>query len=209
MEILDFVVTVVLVTASGALAPGPLFFANLSKGARLGAKGGFVFSVAHTLVEFALVMLLAFGLLIITSELVKIVIGVTGGIVLVAFGVMQIYGSLRPKSKSLQENGETSSQHLFFIGLAFTGLNPLFIIWWLTAGAQLIIISWEFASLAGVFLMYICHVWMDYVWLTATAHLAKMGMNVVGLKLYRVLIALFGTVLIYFGFAFLASSIQV
>ena len=209
MEILDFVVTVILVTASGALAPGPLFFANLTKGARFGAKSGFVFSMAHTLVEFTLVLLLAFGLLIITSDLVKIVIGITGGAALVAFGFMQIYDSLKPKSENLLESGETSSQHLLVIGLAFTGLNPFFIIWWLTAGAQLIIISLEFASLAGVFLMYVCHVWMDYVWLSTTAHLAKMGMNIVGLKWYRVLIALFGAVLIYFGLTFLASSIQI
>ena len=209
MEILDFVVTVILVTASGALAPGPLFFANLTKGSKFGARGGIVFSVAHTLVEFTLVMLLAFGLLIITSELVKIIIGVIGGFVLVVFGVMEIYGSFRQKSKSLQGNSETSSKHLLVIGLAFTGLNPFFIIWWLTAGAQLIIISLEFASLAGVFLMYVCHVWMDYVWLGATAHLAKMGMNIVGLKWYRALLAVFGAVLIYFGLTFLASSILV
>ena len=209
MEILDFVATVILVTASGALAPGPLFFANLTKGSRFGAKCGIVFSVAHTLVEFTLVMLLTFGLLYITSELVKIVIGVAGGVVLVAFGVMQIYGSIKPKSQGLQGIGETSSQHLLVMGLAFTGLNPFFIIWWLTAGAQLIIISLEFASLAGVLLMYVCHVWIDYVWLTATAHLAKRGMKVVGIKWYRVLMAFFGAVLIYFGLAFLASSFQI
>jgi len=207
MEIVDFIVTVILVTASGALAPGPLFFVNLTKGSKFGAKGGIVFSVAHTLVEFTLVMLLTFGLLLITSSLVKIVIGVVGGVVLVAFGIIQIYRSLRPKSESLQRISEPNSRHLLVIGLAFTGLNPFFIIWWLTAGAQLIIVSLDFASLAGVLLMYVCHVWMDYVWLTATAHLSKMGMKVVGFKWYRVLIALFGIVLVYFGLAFLTSSI--
>ena len=209
MEILDFVVTVILVTASGALAPGPLFFANLTKGSRVGAKGGVIFSVAHTLVEFMLVMILAFGLLILSTELVKIVVGVAGGVVLVAFGALQIYGSLNLKKESLQVNVETSSQYLLVLGLVFTGLNPFFIIWWLTAGAQLIIISLELASLAGVFLMYLCHVWMDYVWLIATAHLAKKGMKVVGLRWYRVLIAFFGAVLIYFGFTFLVSSIRI
>jgi threonine/homoserine/homoserine lactone efflux protein len=207
MEILDFIVTVVLVTASGALAPGPLFVVNLTKGSRLGARGGIVFSVAHTLAEFTLVMLLTFGLLLLTSELVKIVIGVAGGAFLVAFGVMQIYGALKPKSEGLQGINETNSRHLLVIGLAFTGLNPFFIIWWLTAGAQLIVVSLEFASLAGVLLMYVCHVWMDYAWLITTAHLSKKGMNVVGVKWYRILIAFFGAVLIYFGLAFLTSSI--
>ena len=214
MEILDFVATVILVTASGALAPGPLFFANLSIGAKRGAKSGAIFSIAHTLVEFSLVMLLTvmlltLQLLIIASELVKIVIGFAGGVVLIAFGIIQIYNSLRPRSKSIQRDSETSSQRLLLIGLAFTGLNPFFIIWWLTAGAQLIIISLEFGSLAGVFFMYICHVWMDYVWLTVTAHLAKIGTDVVELKWYRIIIILFSGVLIYFGITFLTGSITI
>ncbi len=84
MELLNFVATVILVTASGALAPGPLFFANLSRGATSGAKSGLVFSVAHTVVEFTLVMLLALGLVTFASEsTVKVAIGIVGGTVLV------------------------------------------------------------------------------------------------------------------------------
>ncbi len=207
MESLDFITTVVLVTASGALSPGPLFIVNLTKGSEFGARSGVVLAVAHTLVELTFVMLLAFGLQLVTSEWVKTSIGVVGGVFLVIFGTIQICSSFRPKSESLQEVGWTNSQRLLVIGLAFTGLNPFFIIWWLTAGAQLIIVSLEFASLAGVLLMYICHVWMDYVWLIATAHLSKMGIKIIGIKWYRILIGLFGIFLVYFGLVFLISSI--
>jgi threonine/homoserine/homoserine lactone efflux protein len=207
MEIFSFVATVILVTGSGALAPGPLFFTNISQGARSGAKSGLVFSLAHTLVEFALVMLLALGLLTFAQgSTVKRVIGVVGGAVLIAFGAMQILGSLASKFGESKQV-KVASGRLFLLGLALTGLNPFFIIWWLTAGAQLIIIALEFASFAGVLLMYVCHVWMDYVWLTATAHFAKVGLNFVGLNWYRLLTATFGVVLVYFGFTFILSSI--
>lgn len=207
MDLFSFVATIILVTGSGALAPGPLFFENLSQGARSGAKSGLVFSLAHTLVEFALVMLLALGLLTFVHELaVKRVIGVVGGAVLTAYGVMQIRGSLRSEFRESKLH-KVSSGRLFLLGLALTGLNPFFVVWWLTAGAELIIIALEFASLAGVALMYVCHVWMDYVWLTATAHLAKVGLNFVGLRWYRLLTATFGAVLIYFGLTFLVNSI--
>jgi threonine/homoserine/homoserine lactone efflux protein len=209
MGILDFVVTVILVTVSGALAPGPLFFANISKGVELGAKGGLIFAVAHTLVEFSLVMLLSFGLFVINSGLVRMAIGIAGGIVLVGFGLMQVYSSLRPKQEATGEKRKASSHRLLLLGLALTGLNPFFVVWWLTAGAQLIVIALEFASLAGVLFMYVCHVWMDYVWLAATAHLAKTGMKVIGLKWYRVLMGVFGLVLVYFGSSFLINSIPV
>ncbi|UCE96130.1 MAG: LysE family transporter [Candidatus Bathyarchaeota archaeon] len=209
MEVLDFVTTVVLVTASGALAPGPLFLANLSQGVKSGAKSGLVFSVAHTIVEFTLVMLLALGLLAIAGELtIKLVIGVVGGAVLIAFGVSQIHNSFASKPGKTEPDHPRMVRNAFLIGATFTGLNPFFFIWWLTIGAQIIIISLEFASLAGVVFMYICHVWMDYVWLIATAHLAKKGMNVAGLRSYRFVMAVFGLILVYFGLNFLFSSFR-
>jgi len=196
-----------LVTASGALAPGPLFFATISHGTRVGARGGLVFSIGHTLIEFTLVMLLAAGLLKVASEsTVKLVVGVAGGVVLLAFGAMQICDSITSKFGE-PKSGGVASRNLLLIGLAFTGLNPFFIVWWLTVGAQLILMALEFAALAGVVFMYVCHVWMDYVWLIVVAHFAKMGTSVVGFKWYRLIMAVFGAVLIYFGLTFLTSSL--
>jgi len=208
MDAVSFVATVILITASGALAPGPLFFATLSHGALSGAKSGLMFSIAHTLIEFTLVLLLAFGLLTVANEpIVKIVFGVAGGIALLVFGIMQIRHSLR---FSAGETGsrETAIRKLFLTGLAFTGLNPFFIVWWLTVGANLILLGFEFGALAGVVLMFLSHIWIDYAWLVSLAHFAKVGMNVVGFKWYRVLMAVFGMVLIYFGVTFLIDSIR-
>jgi threonine/homoserine/homoserine lactone efflux protein len=152
-------------------------------------------------------MLLAAGLITVANEpTVKLVVGVAGGIALLVFGAMQIRDSLASKFGE-PKSGGVASRNLLLIGLAFTGLNPFFIIWWLTVGAQLIFISLEFASLAGVVVMYACHVWMDYAWLTAVAHFAKMGTSVIGLKWYRLLMAVFGAVLVYFGLIFLISSV--
>jgi threonine/homoserine/homoserine lactone efflux protein len=209
MDALNFAVTVILITGSGALAPGPLFFATISHGTKTGAKSGLVFSVAHTLIEFTLVMLLAVGLVTVANQpTVKLVVGVAGGISLIFFGAKQIFDSLKSKFSEPPSSGVTS-RNLMLIGLTFTGLNPFFIIWWLTAGAQLIFMSFEIAALAGVVLMYACHVWMDYVWLTTIAHFAKMGTSILGLKWYKILMAVFGAFLIYFGLTFLFSSLNI
>lgn len=211
MDALNFVVTVISLTASGALAPGPLFFVTISHGAKSGAKSGFLFSIAHTLVEFTLVMLLAFGLLTVVDEQglhpAKIAIGVIGGIALLVFGAVQIHASITSKPEETVF-GRMAKRNLLITGLIFTGLNPFFIVWWLTAGLNLILLSLEFASFAGVILMYICHVWMDYLWLTSVAHLAKIGTNVIRLKWYRVIMVIFGGVLIYFGLMFLIDSLS-
>ena len=208
MDPLNFAVTVVLITASGALAPGPLFFVTLSQGVKSGTRSGLIFSVAHTLVEFSLVLLLALGLLSVASEPVaRLAVGVAGGVVLLVFGVLQIRGSFVGKSDE-EKAKRRASRSLFLIGLAFTGLNPYFIIWWLTIGANLILLALEFAGLAGVVFMYLCHVWVDYVWLTMLANFAKRGAKILKLKWYRVLMAVFGVVLIYFGISFLVDAIS-
>jgi len=209
MDLFGFVATVVILTASGALAPGPLFFATVSQGSKHGAKTGLIFSLAHTVVEFSLIMLLALGLIMVASEpLVKIIIGLIGGIVLIVFGAFQIRNSIISKPDKLKKPKSTFG-HLFLIGLAFTGLNPYFILWWLTVGAKLILIALEFAALLGVIFMFICHVWMDYAWLTGIAYFSKKGTNVMGLKWYKALMIIFGVILIYFGLTFILGAVEI
>jgi threonine/homoserine/homoserine lactone efflux protein len=91
-------------------------------------------------------------------------------------------------------------------GVLFTALNPFFIVWWLSVGSQLIVEALIFASLAGIVLLFAAHIWMDYVWLTFVAYMAKRGTNIVGARGYRGLRAVFGIVMIYLGYVFLASS---
>ncbi|MDH5268120.1 MAG: LysE family translocator, partial [Candidatus Bathyarchaeota archaeon] len=103
----------------------------------------------------------------------------------------------------------TMFQNPILIGLGFTGLNPFFVVWWFTAGLKLIDDSSTFLGLLGVLFMYICHVWMDYAWLTAVAHSARVGINMIGARWYRAMMVFFGVVLICFGTIFLVSALWV
>jgi threonine/homoserine/homoserine lactone efflux protein len=173
----------------------------------LGAKSGFVFSIAHSIVESTLILLLATGLIPVAKEsTIKIAIGLAGGVVLLFFGAMQIRNALTSNYRETTQK-DVTTQNLLLTGLAFTGLNPFFIVWWLTAGANLILLALEFDSFAGVVFMFLCHVWIDVVWLTLVAHLAKMGTNVVGRSWYRVIMAIFGLALVYYGLTFLTATL--
>jgi len=208
MDPLNFAATVIILSASGALAPGPLFFVTVTHGAKSGTKSGIIFSIAHSIVEFTLVMLLALGLLSVANEpAIRLGVGVAGGAALIVFGAMQIRGSLQETTETKTERG--TKRNLFVIGLALTGLNPYFIIWWLTIGANLILLALEFAGLGGVIFMYACHVWVDYVWLTLVAAFAKRSTKILRIKGYRLMMAVFGAVLIYFGFSFIVGSLGV
>jgi len=207
MDPLSLAVTIILISVSGAMAPGPLFFVTVSQGIKSGTKSGLIFSIAHSLIEFTLILLLALGLLTVANEsTVRLAVGVAGGLALMVFGVLQMRGSLKQVTQETVVE-RTATKNLFLMGLALTGLNPYFIIWWLTIGANLIFLSLEFAGLAGVIFMYLCHVWIDYAWLTLVATLAKSSTKILRQRWYRALMAVFGAVLIYFGASFIVDSV--
>jgi len=208
VDLFTFIVTVVVVTASGALAPGPLFFTNIAHGTRSGAKGGFAFSVGHTIFELSLVLFLAFTLQIVINEpLITVVVGAVGGVALFVFGFLQIREALASKSLAVDKTG-IKARNALVLGTLFTGLNPYFIIWWLTIGITLIVNALVLASFAGVLIMYVSHVWMDYAWLTGTAYLARRGTSLTGGRGYRVVMMIFGAILILFGLYFLVSALS-
>lgn len=210
MNLLDFVATVVVVTASGALAPGPLSFGILMQGSKEGARSGFSCAIGHTLVEFPLVLALSFGLLAVASQpMIKSVIGLVGGLGLIGFGILQIYQTVKSKT-NLSSNTKTGRlpASSLVLGFALTGLNPYFILWWLTIGSVLIVQALAFAAIIGVLIMYVSHVWMDYAFLTALAYFAKKGKSIVGSKYYKVVLIAFGLILVYFGLSFTIGAIR-
>jgi threonine/homoserine/homoserine lactone efflux protein len=209
VNLLDFIITVIVVTASGALAPGPLFFGLLVQGSKEGARSGFSCAIGHTLVEFPLVIALAFGLLAAASQpAVEFTIGLVGGIGLIGFGVLQIYQTIKSKPTSIGTNEtKTIRTNSLVLGLALTGLNPYFILWWLTIGSVLIVEALAFAAIVGVLIMYASHVWMDYAFLTILAHMAKKGKSVVGSRYYKLALVAFGLILVYFGMTFIKGAV--
>ena len=203
-----FLATVVVVTASGALAPGPLFAANLLQGAKGGLKSGLMMSVGHTLVEFPLVILIALGISSMMSfPGFSLFVGLVGGCALIGFGLIQIVGAARRQTKleAAQEAG--IQKKALVLGVGLTALNPYFILWWLTVGLGLVVQAVELGALLGVLIMYVSHVWMDYAWLTGTAYLSARGRMLIGGRGYRLSLLALAAFLIYFGVGFITRSL--
>lgn len=206
MDLPTLITTVIFVTASGTLAPGPLFFATITHGTKSGAKGGLAISTGHALVEFPVVILLGLGLLSVANEpIARLITGVAGGLALLVFGIIQIRDFLTSDFSATSYRG-VASRNPLLLGLVFSGLNPFFFVWWLTAGADLVIKSLAFASLGGVVIMFLSHTWMDYAWLIAVAYLAERGTNIIGSKAYRGVMTTFGRILAYFGVGFVSEA---
>jgi threonine/homoserine/homoserine lactone efflux protein len=203
-----FVATVIVVTASGALMPGPLFAASLLQGIKGGARSGFMISVGHMIVELPLVVLMGVGI----SSLLNLpgfftAVGLIGGSALIIFGAFQLrYVTRRSFSAEPVEEAKMQKRSLI-IGVGLTGLNPYFIVWWLTFGLGLVVQAVELGALLGVLIMYVSHVWMDYAWLTGTSYLSAKGKNILKAKGYRLLLIGLALFLVYFGTGFILRTL--
>jgi threonine/homoserine/homoserine lactone efflux protein len=89
-----------------------------------------------------------------------------------------------------------------------SGLNPYFIIWWLTVGAKLIYDALNLLSIHGILIMYFSHVWMDFAWLIIVSYVAFKGKEFLSTKFYKIIFIILSILLIYFGISFLIDAIN-
>ncbi|MGC8932371.1 MAG: LysE family transporter [Candidatus Methanodesulfokora sp.] len=200
MDLLSFILEVEVITASGALSPGPLTVSAASLGLKNGRKAGFLISLGHMAVEFPLVLLIAAGISV-AAQNFRSILSLMGGIFLIYFSFIQL--------KSLKKTGIYISEdrgNALIAGIMLTALNPYFIVWWLTVGTKLVIDSMYLFPL-GVLLMYILHIWMDFAWLIFIAYIFYKGgrLNEFALK---VILGVLSFVLIFFGAEFIYNAFR-
>lgn len=207
MEIVDLILEIVGVSASGVLAPGPMFFANLLYSSRQGPGAGLKMAYGHTIVELPLIVMIAVGIFSASAILSTFndIIGIVGGVAILGFAGLQVIAITRPKHRRLAAS--PSSRGPFTAGILLSAVNPFFLIWWLTIGVKLISDSLSFGILAGVGLVFGLHIWMDYAWLIATAYVSSKGARYLSSKYYTVLVIGLIGILVYFGIIFLYSAL--
>jgi len=200
IQFFEFAILVIIVSVSGVMAPGPLFAANVSYGLKGGAKTGIKMAIGHTIVELPLVILLGIGVfsLEIFPEF-RTIISILGAITLFVFATLQIKTVLR-KEKTKISNPK---QGPLVAGILLSALNPFFIIWWLAIGFKLISDAMILWSFGGILIMFVLHIWMDFVWLGAVSFFASKSSGILSNRNYKVLMLGISGMLVYFGITFL------
>ena len=193
MDLLAFLATVVFISLSGVMAPGPLFAAALTEG-RKNPLSGFIVSTGHAVVEIPLILALyAFGLTLTQEE--QRILAVAGGVVMLYLAYLELKGGEREEFRGGS----------LFAGAAMTAFNPYFIMWWLTVGLTLITKSVEF-GLLGLILFILAHEMCDYVWLGfVSAFSGKIA--AMGDKLTKILTAVSVSLLFVFGVGFIYAGV--
>jgi len=199
---MEFAVLVIIISASGVMSPGPLFAANITYGLREGFRSGIKIAIGHSIVELPLVILLGIGVfsLEIFPEF-RVIISIFGAITLFGFAGIQIKSIFKKKSDI-----STKPKHGPIItGILFSALNPFFIIWWLTIGFKLISDAMLIWAFAGILIVFVLHIWMDFVWLGMVAFFASKSVKIISNRNYKIMIVGLSLILIYFGIVFLTE----
>ncbi|HDN18293.1 MAG TPA: hypothetical protein ENF41_04450 [Candidatus Bathyarchaeota archaeon] len=199
ISFLQYVFEVISISMTGTLSPGPLTAALISWGSRKGWRAGLYASIGHTIVEFPLVVGIAMGIYLILEEGILRILGMIGGILLLFMGVFQI---VRREKERREEVGRALG-----VGILLTGLNPYFIIWWFAIGVRIISTTVILFGFAGILLMYVLHVWLDYVWMILVSELSYRGCKLWG-KLEVILKYVTGILMILFGLFFIMDALQ-
>ena len=204
IQIIEFTILVIIISASGVMSPGPLFTANITYGLREGVKSGIKIAIGHSIVELPLVILLGIGVfsLEIFPEF-RTIISIFGAITLFGFAAIQIKTILK-KEKYISTKPK---QGPIVTGILLSALNPFFIVWWVTIGFKLISDAMMIWAFAGILIVFVLHIWMDFAWLGITAFLASKSRKILSNRNYRIMILGLSLTLIYFGITFLIDVI--
>jgi len=202
VQILEFAVLVIVISASGVMAPGPLFAANVSYGLKEGTRAGLKMAIGHTIVEFPLVILLGIGVFSLEAfPEFRVIISIFGSITLFVFAAIQIrtvFGKKQLVSSNLKHGP-------VLVGITLSALNPFFLIWWLTIGFKLISDAMLIWAFTGILIVFALHIWMDFAWLGMISFLASKSSRILSNRNYKILMIGLSFMLIYFGIMFLTD----
>jgi len=195
MDYLSFILTVLLVSLSGVLMPGPVFATAIAEG-RKNRHAGLLIATGHAIIEVPIIITLFFIGVFQLDALVRGAIGIAGGIVLIYFAL-----------SSLRESKEDVKKLRGIIaGIVLSSLNPYFIMWWITVGLVLAIKATFFGFLGLVSLIFF-HEICDFTWYEFVTLLSNKGAGFS--KVEKLLSIISFVLMMFFGLYFLYDGIKV
>jgi threonine/homoserine/homoserine lactone efflux protein len=199
---LPILLSVVVISLSGVMIPGPMFAVVLTK-SYSSAWAGPLMSLGHAVIEVPVVLLVYFGFAqIFQNSIVQLVMSVLGGGMVLWLGI----GMFRARTEVV-EKGKELPYNAFVAGIFMTGLNPLFLLWWATIGSMLTMRVLSYAAL-GLAAFIIVHWLCDLLWLSFVSVLVYRTHSIWGKKFQEWLFVACSLLLVGFGGWFIVSGIQ-
>ena len=199
MALVLFLLKVIGISLSGALAPGPVTAAAIGMGSG-NRFAGVLMALGHGIVEFPLMVLLLLGVgRLLKLRHVRIVIGLAGGGFLVFLAVQMFRGL----GGSGAEVAQTTGNSPLMAGILLSAGNPYFLVWWATVGLALITMAKNSFGLWAFGLMALAHWSCDLVWLAILSWASFEGSVLLGPTGQQVVLAVCAAAMLGFGLYFI------
>ncbi len=197
-----------VVGLSGAMMPGPLLTYTIQKSLTTGWKAGFIITAGHAVLELILVIVIFLGFdLVLRSNQAQIAIGIVGGILLVYMGFSMILNSYRNNINIQKQDGSAGSKNMFLSGIVISLSNPYFLLWWAIIGLGFIMQSYDSYGVSGATVFYFGHISADFIWYGLISIVIGSTRKFIKEAPYRIIIAILGGLLIFFGFKFVIGAL--
>jgi len=158
-----FLASVLLISLSGVLMPGPLFAVTIKKASKSKTAGALI-AIGHGIVEFPLMFLIFFVLSEFNlPDFVQVAVGLVGGFLMVFMGVQ----AFRSRHKQEEVTVDLKRDSVL-AGVWTTAANAGFILWRLTIGTTLILNAKLF-GLLGFSVFAGVHWLTDFSWYAVVA----------------------------------------
>lgn len=195
-----FLITTVVISLSGVMAPGPITAATLAAGVRSRHAGALV-ALGHAAIEMPLILLLSTGIgSFLTSPKAQVGIGLAGGMVLMLMGLQLLLSLWKPS-----DSPAPVQRHPLLIGVVLSVANPYFLIWWATVGLSLALQALAFGILI-LALFALVHWLCDLVWLEVLSLAGFTGSEVFGRRAQTVVSVVCGIAMVGFGAKFIYDA---
>jgi threonine/homoserine/homoserine lactone efflux protein len=190
------------------MMPGPVLTYTIKQSLNSGPYSGFIIIAGHAVLELILIALIFMGFnTILQSNFAQISIGIIGGLLLMYMGLDMILGSVKNKIKIELDFTKSNSKNMFFSGIVISAANPYFFLWWAIIGLGFLIQAYKLFGIAGVLVFYTGHILADFAWYGSISMIVGKTRKFIKENLYRVIIAILGCLLIFFGGSFLFKAI--
>ncbi|NLJ41271.1 MAG: LysE family transporter [Clostridiales bacterium] len=194
---------------SGAMMPGPMLGVTIDGSLKRGFIAGPLTVLGHGILEFTLVMVMAFGLKdFFLNPVVGGIIGLVGGTFLAWMGYGMVKSSLKKEvSLTAQEGKDPRQKSLILAGALVSLTNPYFVMWWASTGMESIRQAYVL-GIAGILAFYFGHILSDLTWYMAVSAAFSKGKKLMSDRVYRWVILSLGGLIIVFSIKFIIGGGQ-
>ena len=200
---LPILLSVVVISLSGVMAPGPMFAVTLAKSYRSPWAGTWI-ALGHAVIEVPLILLIYFGFApFFQNNAVQLGLSIVGGGMICWLGIAMF----RARTKVVHQ-GKDLPYNAFTAGILASGFNPFFLVWWATIGSMLIMRFLDFGT-TGLMVFIVAHWLVDLVWLSLVSNLVYRTRSLWGQKFHEWLFIACGLLLVFFGGWFIISGVQI